>query len=192
MISSISYTKPSSNQHLRQILELQKINLASSIDQQTFKSQGFVTVQHDLKLLQAMNDQQAHAIALYQDKVIGYALSMTVCFSNHLPVLVPMFNMISSLKYLDKPMLEYKYFIMGQVCIAANFRSSGVFQGLYQQLKNENADQYDFIITEIDQRNTRSIAAHKKVGFKLLHQYSVPSNGNQARINWDLVLWDWS
>jgi len=185
-MKTIKYCKAQTRGQLKQILELQKNNLATSIEADTFKSKGFVTVQHDLELLIKMNQTQAHAIALDGDTVVGYALSMTVQFSNHLPVLVPMFEMISKLEYQGVAMDNYKYFIMGQVCIAAEYRSTGIFSGIYQQLKKANSKKYDFIITEIDQRNTRSIAAHKKVGFHLLHQYC-----SESGINWDLVIWNW-
>jgi hypothetical protein len=182
----IKYCKAQTEEQLLQILQLQKSNLASSIDKQTLESQGFVTAQHDLKLLTEMNQEQAHAIALDGDQVVGYALSMTTKFSKRLPVLIPMFEMISSLEYKGVAMDKYSYFIMGQVCIAPNYRSTGIFFGLYQQLKKANSNAYDFIITEIDQRNTRSIAAHKKVGFELLHSYC-----SDAEIVWDLVIWNW-
>jgi hypothetical protein len=183
---NINYSNAKTDDQLQQILILQQSNLAANIDSDTFKSQGFVTAQHDFDLLKEMNQNQAHAIALDGDLVVGYALSMTLEFSNRLPVLVPMFEMISSLKYQGLAMDAFKYFIMGQVCIAANYRSTGIFSGLYQQLKRENSNKYDFIITEIDHRNTRSFAAHKKVGFELLHQYS-----SESGVNWDLVIWDW-
>jgi RimJ/RimL family protein N-acetyltransferase len=45
---------------------------------------------------------------------------------------------------------------------------------------------YDFVLTEIATRNTRSIRAHEKVGFQLLHRFS------DEKEQWDIVVWDWS
>jgi RimJ/RimL family protein N-acetyltransferase len=44
---------------------------------------------------------------------------------------------------------------------------------------------YDFVITEIATHNTRSLRAHEKVGFRLLHNYT------DATDEWDVVLWNW-
>jgi RimJ/RimL family protein N-acetyltransferase len=46
-------------------------------------------------------------------------------------------------------------------------------------------DSYDFVITEIATRNTRSIRAHEKVGFQLLHRFK------DDKEEWDVVIWDW-
>jgi L-amino acid N-acyltransferase YncA len=126
------------------------------------------------------------------DQVIGYALSMTVNFSSHLSVLAPMFEMIKNLEYQGTLLNEKKYFIMGQVCVYVAYRGSGVFQALYQHMKQCYSQHYNYIITEIDQRNTRSTTAHRKVGFKILHQYSADSDSQNLGIDWDLVIWDWT
>lgn len=45
---------------------------------------------------------------------------------------------------------------------------------------------YDFAITEIHKSNIRSIKAHARIGFELIHSYKDP-NGDE----WDIVIWDW-
>jgi RimJ/RimL family protein N-acetyltransferase len=56
---------------------------------------------------------------------------------------------------------------------------------LYDKHKEAYGNQYDFIVTEIATRNTRSIRAHEKIGFKTIHQFT------DATDDWDIVLWDW-
>ena len=60
---------------------------------------------------------------------------------------------------------------MGQICIAKDYRSGGVFRELYQFMKQELKEEYNAIITEVDVKNTRSLNAHKAVGFKVLKNY---------------------
>ena len=50
----------------------------------------------------------------------------------------------------------------------------GIFKGLYNYMKTAICvDYFNLIITEIDTHNTRSLTAHKSIGFKKLHDYSI-------------------
>jgi hypothetical protein len=57
---------------------------------------------------------------------------------------------------------------------------------LYEEHKRLFRKEYDFVITEISTINKRSIAAHKKIGFKTIHTY------RDALDEWNVVLWDWN
>jgi hypothetical protein len=60
---------------------------------------------------------------------------------------------------------------MGQVCVARAFRGTGVFDGIYQQLRTACSPRFDFVVTETSQRFARSLRAHRRVGFETLHVY---------------------
>ena len=183
-MGTIHYLQAMTDDHLEQILELQGSNTEAALSREEVAEQGFVTVRHDLDLLREMNRVDQHIIALCDQQVIGYALVMQTEFESRLPVLGPLFDQIRSLSYAGRPVRDYRYFIMGQVCVARPFRGQGVFEGLYQCMGRCYAEQYDFVITEVAARNPRSIRAHEKVGFRLLRRYA---HGEQ----WDLIYWDW-
>lgn len=182
----INYCPASTIPELQQILELQQSNLSKSIGEDELKKEGFVTATHDLSLLQKMNTPYPHAIAKDEDKVVGYALVMLSELRNALPVLVPMFDMIDQTNYQGNNLGSSSYFVMGQVCIDKAYRGKGIFKALYEQLKTQMSDKFDWIITEISKRNTRSLHAHSKVGFKTIKEYT--AGGEE----WVIVLWDWS
>ena len=52
---------------------------------------------------------------------------------------------------------------------------------------NHFKNKYDFAITEIDSTNLRSLNAHKRIGFKTIHQFT-----DASQTNWVIVLWDWN
>jgi L-amino acid N-acyltransferase YncA len=163
----IVYYKASSIEELKEILELQKENLSQILSQEEKTKEGFVTVEHSLEILKEMNEAYPHSLAKYNDKIIGYALSMTKEFGNKIEVLKPMFKEVS------KIVLDGKYLVMGQICIDKKYRKQGVFKGLYNFMKtNAFSDNYDLIITEIDIHNSRSLKAHESVGFHKLKDYS--------------------
>jgi hypothetical protein len=78
-----------------------------------------------------------------------------------------------------------KYYVMGQICVAENYRGQGVFDGLYQKHREKYSSQFDLLITEVSKRNTRSMKAHERVGFKTVHSFRDHTD------EWNIILWDW-
>ena len=171
--SKPKYTYPESSDDFRKIVELQKKNLPVNISEVEAKDQGFVTVQHTAALLKSMNDLGGHALAKVGEQVVGYALFMSKELEQTIPLLSPMFEQFKKVNFNGSSLYDCNYFVMGQVCIDKDFRSQGVFGGLYDFLKQKNKDKYNYIVTEVATRNTRSIRAHKKVGFELANVYRV-------------------
>ena len=172
----ITYQIAKTIEELKQILELQQNNLPQKLSDTEKETEGFVTVTHSFEILKQMNDACPHIIAKYNNRVIGYALCMTTDFKAKIPVLIPMFNEIDSV--ISK---HVKYVVMGQVCIAKIARGQGVFRGLYNFMKQTLQHDFNIIITEVDIKNTRSLNAHKAVGFKHLKKYI---SGNQT---WEII-----
>jgi predicted GNAT family N-acyltransferase len=169
-----------------QLLKLQQENLKKNISKSEMEDQGFVTVEHNFEKLNTMNQAQAQIIATIGDDLVGYALSMPTSFKNVIPELTPMCELLDSLTFKSKKLSEYKYYIMGQICIAKNARGLGIFQKLYLQHAIEFSKDYDFIVTEVSINNKRSMRAHSKVGFETIHEYFDPENND----TWAVVLWD--
>jgi len=59
----VSYTRSHTITDLQEILILQAKNLKTSLAEEEINTQGFVTVVHDLSLLQEMNEAEKHVIA---------------------------------------------------------------------------------------------------------------------------------
>lgn len=183
--SNISFTLASSTEDLQQIITLQAANLERHISNDEAVEQGFVTVVHDLPLLEEMNRTEQSIIAKDGERVVGYCLSMPTSFRDLIPVLVPMFEKIDHLSFKNSLLKDSRYLVMGQVCIDKAYRGRGVFDGMYAKMQAELSSKYDYLITEIASRNTRSRRAHQRVGFEDLLSYSADAE------QWELVLWDW-
>jgi len=181
----ILYTTSKTTEELQQILDLQESNLPITISKEEAKDQGFVTVHHTMDILSAMNRKYQHVIAKDGDQVIAYALVMLQEFSDEVSVLSPMFNKMNTLSFKGKALTECSYFVMGQVCVAKGYRGQGVFNGLYQKMKQQMSPFFECIVTEIATRNTRSMRAHEKVGFKVIDIFSTDVE------EWAIVAWDW-
>jgi GNAT superfamily N-acetyltransferase len=183
----LNFTTAQTDDDIYQILALQALNLTKNISFETAESQGFVTVIHDFPLLSRMNNAIPQIIAKDNDKVVGYALVMPESFRNDIPALTAMFTMLDTLDYHDKQIKDFKYYAMGQICVAESHRGKGVFDGLYAKHKELLSEKFELCITEIAKRNTRSLAAHKRVGFEIIHEYFDEAHPEL----WEVVLWNW-
>ena len=182
---AIDYRTVTSLEEVAQILDLQAHNLSTAITPETALTQGFLTVRHDLDILWRMNQVEPSIIAKFENKVIGYALVMLPGFAHDIPVLQPMFDLIDQLAIADiNQGKQANWFVMGQVCVDEKFRGMGVFDGLYQKMTEVYRNKFDFAITEVAARNTRSLRAHQRVGFKDIHQYSETITGE----TWHLIM----
>jgi len=179
----VTYSRCTTENELRQILKLQQENLPTAVSEDRKKTDGFVTVLHTFDLLKAMNDTCPHIIAKENNTVIGYTLCMDPKFGDTLEVLRPMFKEIeNALSDAAVPLASNSnYIVMGQVCIATEFRKQGIFRKLYETMKRQVLPPYEYIITEVDATNIRSINAHYAVGFRKLSTYR--ANGQ----DWELI-----
>jgi len=173
------------DKELQQIVQLSDENIRTKISQEEKHSQGFVSWNYSFDLLQKMNEQHPHIIVKDGKKVVGYALVALKEARHFHPDLETMIQHLDKIIYNDKKLSEYRYYVMGQICIDKSHRGKGIFEMLYQKHKELFQNNYDFIVTEISTNNTRSLHAHEKVDFKSIYTY------RDAMDEWNVVLWDW-
>ena len=167
---------------LEDIIGLQAKNTPALLNKNEMEKEGFITVVHDLNLLGEMNFPIPHTIAKKENELAGYALVMDPKFKERIPVLAPMFQQIERLAYKGQSLTVAPYVVMGQICIAKEFRGQGLFKELYNNLKKRLKGHYQLLITEVSARNERSLNAHKSVGFNNLYSFSVEGGDD-----WELV-----
>ena len=183
----VNYKNTKDTSELKQILSLQAENLPSALSGEEQEQQGFVTVQHDFPLLRDMAEIHGHVVAVANNRVVGYALVMLPNFANRVPKLQSMFERLGHLSYRGRPVPALRYFVIGQICVAHDYRGKGVFKGLYQQMKTSMSPFYEVTITEVATRNPRSRRAHQKVGFQRLE-----TNTTHPDDPWEIIVWDFS
>lgn len=176
----IIYKNADTDKELDEILELQKINHHTNVNAEAKKTDGFVSLLHDFELLKEMNDACAHVIARHNHKVVGYALCMTLAFKNRLELLKPMFKILDA-ELKNRSLTEKDVLVMGQICIAKEYRKRGIFRGLYAYMQTVLSPKYKAIVTEVSTKNKRSQAAHYSVGFQSVVQHEAE---NQT---WDFI-----
>ncbi|WP_128547705.1 GNAT family N-acetyltransferase [Larkinella soli] len=183
----VTVTTARSEQDLTGIRELQRRNLRTVLTADAMESQGFLTIEHDLSLLQRMNAAEPAVIARDGQTVAGYCLAMLPSFRYEIPGLVLMFDMLDGLSFDSRPLRERNYVVVGQVCVSEEYRGMGLFDRMYAHFRDTLQPRYELSVTEIAVRNRRSRRAHERVGFQKIHTYFDPANGE----DWDVVVWDW-
>ena len=178
-------TTVSNSHELQQILDLQQQNLKQFITADEKQAQGFLTMQFNLPMLETLQAIAPSVIIKYNNEVVAYAMTLTLEGRKAYPDLEPMFVNFEKLQWQGKPLYAHRFYVMGQVCVAKEHRSKGLFDKLYQHHKEVYRPQYDFIITEISTSNLRSIQAHQRVGFETIATYQ------DSMDYWNVVVWDW-
>jgi GNAT superfamily N-acetyltransferase len=179
----IDFTTVSGFADVRAIHELQAANLAAALEPDEIASQGFVTVRHELAVLQRMNEVAPAIVAKDGDRVVAYALVMPREFAADVPILKPLFETLETLSWKGVSLrVNPRWFVMGQICVAKAYRGSGIFDGLYRAMAEVCRDRYDFVVTEVAARNGRSLRAHARIGFQTLHVYADATTGEQWHV----------
>lgn len=180
-------TTVKNDEDVRGILALQQKNLKKNLTPEQIQSQGFVTVEHQFSVLKAMNDAQPSVIVKDGKTVVAYCLAMLPQFRNDVQELKSLFDSIDDIDYEGLKLKDYKYVVMGQVCVGEGYRSMGFFDGMYLKLREELSGKFQMCVTDISTNNLRSMKAHARVGFIPVKDF------HDTTLNeiWRVVVWDW-
>jgi len=171
---------------IEEILHLHRENHISALKESVLQENGFVTLELESSMLAAMSGPYKHVIAKSGGKLIGYALVFLKEPAQQVPLLEPFFASLESASYKKKLLKDWRYFVMGQICVQRNYRGRGVFSALYEELKRQMSNDFDLIVTEVSINNKISSAAHQKIGFREIQLSEVDPSAE-----WTLIAWDW-
>ena len=171
---------------LLQIKVLNEDNLKINLSQQDQLKYGFVTLEYNIELLLKMNNIEKSIVVREDNKVVGYAIvtNKTVYGLNKL--FDDLIDRVKTLTYCHNNLSNVEYALVGQLCIKKNYRGKGLVKKIYEFYKQEYSKKYKYLITDIDERNKRSLSAHLKSGFQII------DNFYWGESYWNIILWDWN
>jgi ribosomal protein S18 acetylase RimI-like enzyme len=170
---------------MEELLALGRSNLIQHIADQTATSQGFLTFEYTIPVIEIMMADMVQPVIKADNRLAGYALATSCDAGMAIELMRPLVALTEQLNFENKPLAEHHYYFMGQICVHEDYRGQGVFDLLYTLHKTLFAKDFDCLVTEIATANKRSLAAHKRVGFQQIHSYV--DNGK----SWEVVVWDW-
>ncbi len=167
----IELSVASSDDHVDQILALQRRFHHTALAPEAQASEGFVYARHTPALLRAMAAELPQAIALDGARVVGYSLAMPPALRDAIPSLVPMFEQFDRLAFRGRRLSDWRYFVGGQVCVDAPWRGQGLIGRLYRHSCRSAPPGHELCVTEIATRNAVSVRAHLRIGFEAVGEY---------------------
>jgi L-amino acid N-acyltransferase YncA len=171
---------------LEGILALQRRNLKRCLSESEAEEQGFLVAEYNLAYLQQMQARRPSVVAVDDGRVVGYALVVTQEVRKGLPFISDLFDEIDRISYRGALLAGTDYVVVGQLCVDKDYRGQGLVDRLYGCFRASLDDRYHCGVTDIARANRRSLKAHQKVGFEVIH--TIEYEGR----TWDVVLWDWS
>ena len=182
----VELTRVSSQSEIIGIRDLQASNLKQNITAEEAIDQGFLTAAYTLEYLQEMNSFSPSIIAKDGDKVVGYALVSTKETKKGHDLIDSLFDAIDECVYNGVLLKDVNYVVVGQLCVAKEYRGQDLVQKLYGHFRDCLSHEYNYLVTDVAQANVRSLKAHKKRGFQVINELMYGGFG------WDIVLWDWN
>lgn len=176
----------SNKEEIRGIKALQTSNLKLNLTKAEMQQEGFLTASYSLELLEQMHYMEPAIIAKDGDTVVGYALAVTRGLYGQHDLLDDLFAQIDTHCYNGQMLATVNYILSGQLCVAKTHRGMGLVQKLYGFFKESLSGQYPYLITDVDDKNPRSVRAHIKTGFEIIGTLHYGGS------DWHIVLWDWN
>ena len=170
---------------LEGIKSLQEENLKKNLPADEAETEGFVTAEYTIEFLKTLHEAGPSIIAKDNDTVVGYALVADKSIRYQHELLSDLFNCIDQITYRGLLLKKVNYVVVGQLCVAKNYRGLGLVQQMYQHFKHSLSATYDCCITDVAENNPRSLKVHLKTGFSVIQRFTYGGS------NWDIVLWDW-
>jgi hypothetical protein len=170
---------------LRAIRNLQEQNLKRNLSSEESEREGFVTAEYTVGFLERMHQFAPSVIAKEGNDLAGYALAATKDIRGEHELLGNLFDAIDSKTYDGKKLSDVNYLIVGQLCVAKKFRGQQLVNKMYDFFRESYANKFEYLVTDIDEKNPRSLRAHLKSGFIVLDTLEY------GGAHWHIVLWDW-
>lgn len=168
------------------IRALQSANLRKHVSDTEASDQGFLIAEYSVEFLRQMHACHPSIIALDGDQLAGYALAASRKVRSGHPLLDDLCKQIDGLSYRHRRLGDSNYVVVGQLCVAKPYRGKGLVQRMYHMFRESLQTEYEYCITDIARANARSLQAHLRTGFQVIHSIHF------EELEWDVVLWDWT
>jgi hypothetical protein len=175
----------SSHEELVGIKKLLEANLKQNLSPEERASQGFVTCDYSIEFLTTIQQKHPSIIAVDQGEVVGYALVVTRDSKHLHPLIEDLVDKFPQYTYNNTPLDQLNFCMVGQLCVGKSHRGQGLVQRLYHGYRDHYSHLFNYLITDVDTLNTRSLKAHQNTGFQVVGQLEF------GQAQWNLVVWEW-
>ena len=141
------------------ILKLQAANFKGNLSTED-RRDGFLSAEFTSKQLEEIANDVALLVASDDGRVLGYLCACSCDYYKQFPLLAKMIRSFDCVQYLGKPLISYRLFIYGPVCVDKSYRGHGLLHGLYDVLRREVSGIYEVGTAFVSKDNPHSLSAH--------------------------------
>jgi hypothetical protein len=142
------------------ILELQRTNLGSNLNENDKVSEWFLTLSNsEDEISEFIKHNLVITITTWND-VVWYRIIIPAQRSTLMEFEKPLIETIKNLFYRWKKIDEYNYCILWQACVNKKYRWIWIPHQLKQIFQENFRSECELLIGEINKRNTRSVHVH--------------------------------
>lgn len=167
------YKRAEQTDDFLQIVTLQNKNLITTLNA-TEQSDGFLSAQFSVEQLEAMNNDLCVMTCFDDDYLCAYLCASTIAFNMKFPLLAAMIHAFSNITYKNKPLMDYKAFIYGPVCIDKDYRGKGILTDIFSaaiHFLSKKSDPPNLLTALIANENQRSLHAHTTLGMEVVGEF---------------------
>ena len=158
-----------SKNHFEFIQQMINDNLIQRVDRSVQEKEGFLIANFDKDALKKFHEVCPILLAMERNEVLGYVIVGNEKSVGIDPIIDAMIKEgKNQVEGTDFPSSN-KYIFVVQVCVKKAYRKKGVFQQLYATLISKHKNTHSLILTEVLSHNKRSLLAHQRLGFEILH-----------------------
>jgi hypothetical protein len=141
------------------ILKLQAANYIANLSDHE-QTEGFLSAEFTREQVTKMAEDLGIMIALESGVLAGYLCAFRNDFTHGSPVLAKMFESYDAVWFEGKPLVSYKTYVYGPVCIDRDYRRRGLLRGLVEAQKRDLAGRFELGVGFVSRSNPHSLDAH--------------------------------
>jgi hypothetical protein len=141
------------------ILRLQAANYIANLSDDE-QREGFLSAVFTREQVTKMAEDLGITIALESGILAGYLCAFRNDFTHGSPVLAKMFESYDAVRFEGKPLVSYKTYVYGPVCIDRDYRRRGLLRGLVEAQKQDLAGRFELGVGFVSRSNPHSLDAH--------------------------------
>ncbi|HHX92952.1 MAG TPA: GNAT family acetyltransferase [Clostridiales bacterium] len=149
---------------LDSLLDLLRANHADNVPDEE-KKFGFVTTQITKEqLIDLIEQENGVTVAVDGGRVVSFALAGAWEYWKPWPLFSYMIEILETFQHDGVTMTTENCYQYGPICIDKDYRSTGLFEKVFDFSLASMADRFPYMVTFINQINPRSYAAHVRKG----------------------------
>ncbi|MGH7812252.1 MAG: hypothetical protein ACREP5_18430 [Candidatus Binatia bacterium] len=158
------------------IVELNSENFIANLSAEN-RADGFLSAIFSMKQIAAIAEDLGTTVAIVDGSLAGFLCAMRNDFDHGSEVIAKMLASYDRMRFEGRPLIEYRSYIYGPVCVARDHRRKGLLRGLYEAQKQNLAGQFEVGVALIARSNLHSMHAHV-AGLGMTETGDFEVNGN--------------